>query len=973
MKKALTHYDKDLKNHYIINQWIVENTRAYRLSSKSLLTRLNIQNTLPFREVIDLVNHNGVEIREGGFAFPMYDTALEHLKGVLLRDITNKDVCIGERGIIGFNIGIARKDIFICSTDIKEVIKIAETGYQVVYLTYEKLSSLLSLDVMILKGADVFTGQDLATLTATEVKSLIHTLEQKEKERHFAENNIFKKSEIRNQREEKAPEILELLDAENVPLECAKLAYSYAFKCLPLIPYKMSIDSLKSTLKRHTEGKFHSDTLGLIISSIESILVTNKSNALKAISIQDKGQHNHIVLNSFDEFKPEYKGVYLVKAQTGMGKTQKIGIPYSDWCKDSGKPFTAIAHLRSLITELSNRLKTDHYEDEKATYKEALKIGFDRISDHIQSLSVCIQSLDHKAFHQFNKNSKHIFIDEITQVLAVFKVEEIFKHTDVENVFKALKQIVTNAECVIVADANINQDTLNFLAECRPNDVFNIVEVLPQNENKAITLYQKQENLIENIIYSVITEDKKVWLACDSANEAKNLKTLFDNYSIKSIAIVGSQHKVKGTKEFLQAIESESKKYQIVIASPAIMSGISVEHHNEPYFDYVAGVFKGKSVSSLDAIQMIGRVRYAKEFHIFAEHKYHGGMSHADVIAGKIEASEIENSKGEVTAFTRHIEKLISVKDCDTSNFANNLYYLLEHYKFSIKRSDYSVNQEMLTLLKSIKKELSEKETQGILDAEILTQKQASEYEKADYLEDEQLYSLKAYQRRLYLNLPFNAVLTKDDLKTNMAQLMRYKAFRDGEAKSTDKHKDITLRKYAEATAKYYHLAFKNLNMVGGAGYGVNEANHILNEIEPYRMVLSAIGAIPKYFGNSKYKRSRYPIKELNKILNHLGIETTAENRRSNTKSGQMAHNLYIQNSPSVPIEGEKIYTLNAGALQKLDLLVERHLKKLTPKVELQHIKHEIMTMTDNMPIASMLEAMNDCIYVDEIRYRANE
>ena len=69
--------------------------------------------------------------------------------------------------------------------------------------------------------------------------------------------------------------------------------------------------------------------LDLILERAQSILDGNKARALKAIAIHDTKQHKHLVINDFDELNDlNYKGVILLKAPTGTGKTQKVGKPF---------------------------------------------------------------------------------------------------------------------------------------------------------------------------------------------------------------------------------------------------------------------------------------------------------------------------------------------------------------------------------------------------------------------------------------------------------------------------------------------------------------------------------------------------------------------------------------------------------------------------------------------------------------------
>lgn len=191
-----------------------------------------------------------------------------------------------------------------------------------------------------------------------------------------------------------------------------------------------------------------------------------------------------------------------------MGKTQKVGKPFAEWCQSKNYTLVSVAHLRSLISELSSRLNTSHYEDEKETYKQARKAGIET-QGFIDSLSVCLPSLLSDAYSKFMSNVRYVFIDEITQVLNVFASEKVFSSTDVEQVFLFFKDLIAKAECLIVADANINQQTFDFIESCRPNERFNIVEIKPKNEHKKAWLYESDKELTSKILNDVIALNKK--------------------------------------------------------------------------------------------------------------------------------------------------------------------------------------------------------------------------------------------------------------------------------------------------------------------------------------------------------------------------------------------------------------------------------------------------------------------------------
>ena len=923
MKKGTHRDSQNLSNNYNIEQWLLENTRT-PFKNHRILCSLNIENTQPFIEVGQLVTHNDKELIEGSFVLSQYDKTLSNLIGLAIQD-ANGTVFIGEKGITAFNIGSShRKDLVLYSENMSIATKAAETGYQVAWSNFNTLNSCLSDDVILLDCSEMLAGRELA---AREMRCLIDDAAKQEKEKSLKSQHIYPLDEIKCSSDKTAAEILDQLSDEADPFKCAQFAYAYMFKCLPSIPYKESLKSVRAKL----EGKVNGDQLDLIFECAQWVLDKNKAQALQAVTIHDTKRHKHLEINSFDELETlNYEGVFLVKAQTGKGKTQKVGKPFADWCQSQNYTFLSVAHLRSLISELSSRLNTSHYEEEKETYRLGKKAGIET-QGSIDSLSVCLPSLLNHAYSKFMNGIKYLFIDEITQVLNVFASDRVFSSADVEQVFLFFKELIKKAECLIVADANINQKTLDFIEECRrPNEIFNIVEIKPQDEQKKAWIYESDNELTAKILSDVIGLHKKVWITCDSPKQGRLLYELFNSRNIKARLILGQDHKIKGMAEFLKDVSNESLKYQVIIASPAISSGVSVEH-TEPYFDYVAGFFCGTSVRSTDAYQMLGRVRYATKFHLSLSQKSNAVISHENTIAAKQAAAELEGGKVEVTDLTKHLERIAEHDSKDRNNFANNLYYMLEYYHFEIMRAAYA--NDLALDLAGIRKELNEADKQGILNAQAITAEQADKFRRSDYLERSEYYALKAYDKRMYLNMAYDAQLTEQHLEINIAQLKRFNAFFGKFETPKDKNKDLALRAFSKATAELYKDAFNCIDLKGGAAYDEATAKQILDHIEPHRLKLAAIGAIPKGFGADRYKRKKSAVKELNTIFTHIGISQKRINNPYNRTErhatiGHMPHNLYREIGGKCPLSGDKVYSIDSEKLDQQQELAELHLAK---------------------------------------------
>ena len=98
------------------------------------------------------------------------------------------------------------------------------------------------------------------------------------------------------------------------------------------VPYRKSLIELRNEIEPFCVGRVHPVTLDNIVLYVHKRIEFIKTQGLTAVTIQDYKNHNVIKLDSLDQFKPNYRGAYLIKAPTGSGKTQKVGRPFRDWC-----------------------------------------------------------------------------------------------------------------------------------------------------------------------------------------------------------------------------------------------------------------------------------------------------------------------------------------------------------------------------------------------------------------------------------------------------------------------------------------------------------------------------------------------------------------------------------------------------------------------------------------------------------------
>lgn len=770
--------------------------------------------------------------------------------------------------------------------------------------------------------------------------------------------------------------LLDALMNEENSFKCAVLAFQYVCRNLVSVPYKKNLIELRNEIEPFCVGRVHPVTLDSIMLYAFNRLEFMKGLGLKAITIKNYRDHNVVKLNSVDEFKPNYKGVYLLKAPTGSGKTQKAGRPYRDWCGQNGHLFLTIAHLRSLIREMATQLDSAHYEDEKKGIAAARKAGLgDSLSHSMESLAVCLPSLANGLFKQFIKNCKHVFIDEISSVIETFNSDNLFSKTDIEHVYNLLKIIIKNAECVIVADANINQQTLDFLEACRIGEKFTIVEIAPKNENKTAYLYNSSEELQKTLLHKVMVENQNLWITCDTKIQVQTLHAILKDLDIKSIAITGSENIKKDTSQFLSNPDAESLKYQVVLSTSVIASGVSIQHeqhfedHGRGHFDCVMGFFTGKSVQPTDGYQMLGRVRYATDFHIYAEQEKKNTMEVLDTLYGKQQASALEDKSTRITAFTIFKTELEKLREARRSNFANNLIWILENKLFILKRVQHFSASEQAEFYKNTKKAVKEANREQIKTAYKINAATAQRLQLKEYLSDAEANSLRAYEIRSKLGLDYETELTDEFLNVDIGQLIRFSAFMGRYKLSNDKSKDISVRRYHEAMVKLYKLAFGGVELQPNATFTETGAKELIKQIAKYRIPLAAIGAIPVRFGLKSWKPSEYAVRDLNEILRHIGVKfkyirNPFKPHLKRKLSVEMPCNLYINIGASQQITEDYAYKVDAENFTEMQQLSESILKLATRCVEDENLEQ----LAEVVAAVKPPEDISDVVTLDAVQ-----
>ncbi|WP_407884221.1 plasmid replication protein, CyRepA1 family [Scytonema sp. NUACC26] len=466
---------------------------------------------------------------------------------------------------------------------------------------------------------------------------------------------------------------------------------------------------------------------------------------------------------------PENESVIVVKAPKGSGKTQSLTelIAYS---KAHKMPSLVVTHRKELSRGNAKRWNITYIDDLEKNVGE------------VNNVALVIDSLPKINVNKYKGGL--VIIDEFVQVLEHFNFGDTCKYKRPE-ILHTLHQLITtvieSGGKVILLDADADKKSIDYVCGlAQIPKAFIIENQYCQNSYKCLlshgyltTIGKRQRQTPIDVIalaLSYAKQDKKLFICVTAQKEesnwsSTNLESLLHQYGITSVIRIDSHTIQTPNHPAFRAtsnINNICNSYQVVIATPSLGTGVSIE--NKASFDYVFGVFTG--VGSPDAArQFLMRVRdtnaqrivYCAEESI-QEDYLHLGSSTKTISQRQnelltfakdyliefdkttlIEYSDIKANQTTQFYFNSTVEYINSTK-----------YNYREFFKFGLKSEKVFLEEtEDLTALLgdinlnslyndlvNIKTENTKIKTENIVNAKLLTDEQLTQTKKADGLTD---------------------------------------------------------------------------------------------------------------------------------------------------------------------------------------------------------------------------------------------
>ena len=394
------------------------------------------------------------------------------------------------------------------------------------------------------------------------------------------------------------------------------------------------------------------------------------------------------------------KGVNLIRSPIGTGKTQAV-----EALLNNNPNFSVLftTHLISLVESGANRLGL-------ASYNKC--DGFDLQME--RRLAICLNSLGKLTLEGPIPRYDVLVIDEVEQVLSRLT-------NPLENktlIFRVLKHLIENAKYVVCLDAHLSQSTVSMVKRWVSEKVVNIyLNTYQSGQDKEIKLYEDKESLQIKTIQT-LKENKNAYLTFNSKTEASKTFELIKHTlpTKKGLFISGDNTGEKDNVAFFSDVNTVSKKYDYLICTPSVSTGVSISNH---HFDFVAGFFNTNINTANDCCQALGRVRDMKINHVFCETRRADKPLDPKVIASRWRETHKHdlklmniNEEGRAVLFNEDYENLTIektiLKNQSFNNFFEEFALLMLDDGFKLSYADFVLESEEKKLVRETKNQYFE-------------------------------------------------------------------------------------------------------------------------------------------------------------------------------------------------------------------------------------------------------------------------
>lgn len=692
------------------------------------------------------------------------------------------------------------------------------------------------------------------------------------------------------------------LAKEEDPEQVAAVAWAIARRRALSIPLGTSSNELLQRIREAAGARLHPATLQAVEKALLRWVGRRHREALAHVTIAPEllRRHRHEIHAELPELAPsDYQGVILLWAPMASGKTQRVGQPFAAWAAEQEGRFIATCHRRSLVAEMATRLGCDHYGDVTQELAWATR-----------SLATCLPSITKAAHWQIVRECQYLFIDEIAQVLRFLESSGHCRTNDGTNadVYRHLCELVKRARCIIGADAGMDSRVVRFLEECRPGEQFRIIEVRPAAKLGLSAAVGYGTDALASVCGEAcarLAEGQRLWISCEAEKRVAEVARLLQDQGANVLTLTADNKKNAKQAAFWKDPEGESRRYDVVIHSPVISSGLSIEHKDTgPWFDHGMFIGSGHAITPADAAQMLRRVRYLRSWSIaLLPNSGHGMTNAASILEGMEAAAAAEGTRGAATRFDALVAEIQADNAAARADFAAGLVWVLMRSGFTIERLPEVADADgMTSVLAALREALELERRSEIIAAKAITDEEATNLRNMESRTQEQSLALVAHNIRQSLGVEqvtHEAIDAWDDGR-GPRRLDRFSAAVWGVTEAHGASSEhLSQRSFSKARAAAYRYLFDGIKVAPGLRITDALAAQLVERVIERRQLLAYLGIVPAKFGAylgvgrhgepKPFPMPKQPQREVGEIFRAMGLQLK---RRRNEWAGDKWYEL---------------------------------------------------------------------------------
>lgn len=653
--------------------------------------------------------------------------------------------------------------------------------------------------------------------------------------------------------------------------DAAAIAWAIACRMSVRVPAAAPLANVLNQIQTATApGMMNPRTLQAIESAIVRRVEARKRRALGFLRMTPAALSRHRVetVEALPDLRPiDYIGAILVNSPMGSGKTKHIGRPFAQWAAPQG--FLATCHRVSLVGELARVMGADHYQEIDGA-----------AAVHTNALASCLNSLVKAEHAGIIDRAKFVFVDEIAQVLrAVAGSTTVASGKTRADMLHRLREIIGYADCIIGADAGMDDRVVRFLESCRPGERFRVIRQPHRDEDLRVTFGYGPEARTTAIGEALarLSEGERLWVACGEAARAELVAEALATGGHATLLLTGENRDGAAQAAFWRDPEGESRKYAAVVASPVVSSGLSIEHHGAPHFTHGIWIGSGAKVTPADAMQQLRRVRYLRSWTVAVTPNNAHDLDNVEaILAGMEEAAVVEGLQACPSSFDEFVAEIDADNARARADFAAGLWWALEWQGFNVERMEIDADAELAAGLSVLGAELRERKMAAILAAPDLSETDARRLrDRPNRAEDDNIALLR-FRIRDDLGLDYGEVdrvsIEAWDDGRGPRRWDRFTAMQ-GMADTRREVGELSSRRFQRARVAAYRFLFDGFDMKAGARITEADARAILSRVADRRFLLAFLRLVPAKWGREiAPKMPAYPVREVGEIMALMGL-----------------------------------------------------------------------------------------------------